>query len=103
MRKKTSDDKKLNNFLEALEFLNKELKKNPNFHSSDFGVCFLDTFDFHIANQVQNSQDSMTKESVLMSYIRTVELLIKKKLIDDEFFRVAFILSSIYILKIAVN
>ena len=31
--------------LEALEFLNKELKKNPSVHSSDFPICFLEAFN----------------------------------------------------------
>ena len=36
--------KKSQNFLDALEFLNKELKKNSSLQQSDFAVAFLNTF-----------------------------------------------------------
>jgi hypothetical protein len=31
--------------LDALEFLNKELKKNPSISASDFPICFLEAFN----------------------------------------------------------
>lgn len=40
-----STTKKVQNFLDALEFINKELKKTSSLHSSDFAVAFLNTFN----------------------------------------------------------
>lgn len=37
-----------------------------------------------------------------MSFIRTVEVLIKKVIIEDESFRTAFVMTALYILKIGI-
>ena len=38
-------NKKVSKFVDALDFINKELKKNNNIQQSDFAVAFLNTFN----------------------------------------------------------
>lgn len=64
-KKPNTVDKKPKDFLIALDFLNKEIKKSHQLQASDFVVCLLDTFDFIYPSYFVKEEDKMKRESLL--------------------------------------
>ena len=47
--------------MNALEFINKEFKRNRDMESSDFSVCFLDAFHFLFPDSLTRETDKMKR------------------------------------------
>lgn len=48
--------------LDALEFLNKEMKKNSTMQQSDFPISFLEAFSIQFPSTLEQHKNSLTKQ-----------------------------------------
>ena len=81
----TAEHEKMQRMSNGLEFLNSYIKKEATLSSSDFAVCFLDAFHFAFPAMKPNRIGSpLDRQSTLWSFIRTVELLLQKKIFSEE-------------------
>ena len=62
----------------ALEFLNKNIKKDPSLVNSDFIVCFLEAFSLVFPSCLLDEKRNSTIDRLnhILSFIRTVGFLI---------------------------
>lgn len=58
-------NRKVSKFVDALDFINKELKKNNNIQQSDFAVAFLNTFNT-LFPEALKEQDPMRRQNRLV-------------------------------------
>ena len=64
-------------FLGALEFLNKQIKKDAGLQQSDFIVCFLEAFNYLFPVHLSKERYSqIERQNTILSFIRTVDVLI---------------------------
>jgi len=89
--------------LDALEFLNKELKKNPSIQSSDFPICFLEAFNLQFPLTEAQKKNVLFKQCQLIQFIRIVEIIFKNQLCENENFRNSIIYQVIYVLKLGTE
>lgn len=89
--------------LDALEFLNTELKKNPSIKDSDFPICFLEAFSLQFPFEEKMKSDQLFKQCSLMMFIRIVEIIFKNGLCENENFKNAIIYKVIYVLKLGTE
>jgi hypothetical protein len=69
--------------LVALEFLSKNIKKDPLLVQSDFLVIFLETFNMIFPKYLSTTENKYSptfRQNKLFSFIRMVELLLQKNL-----------------------
>jgi len=94
--------KKTRLFLDALDFVNREIKKGQTLPTSDFAVAFLNAFSF-LFPQALVEGEPMARQGKLMQFITTVQLLIKNGLAEDEYFKASIVNMTIYVLKLAIE
>ena len=91
-------------FSSALEFLNKQIKKDASLPNSDFIVCFLEAFNDVFPSQLSDETYSqIERQNTILSFIRTVDILFTKKLYGEDHFRRALIVQVLYVLRLAVE
>lgn len=89
-KKKTNineKDAKVEKLLRALEFLNKQIKKDAAITNSDFIVCFLEAFHMVFPKKLKDVNSKIDRQNILFSFIKTVEILISKNLIGEDHFK----------------
>jgi hypothetical protein len=101
-KKGENSSRKVKNFIDALLFINLEIKKSQNLQHSDFVIAFQNAFACLFPQALQDP-DPMQRQNRLMQFIITVELLIKNSFAEDEYFKQAIINTAFYVLKKAIE
>ena len=96
-------DVKMERLLRALEFLNKQIKKDAAITNSDFIVCFLEAFHMIFPKKLKDNFSKIDRQNILLCFIKTVDILIKKDLTGEEHFKQALIVKVLYVLRLAVD